>query len=55
MLMVMLSVEGSLVCPSPSLSPHATKTPRITVADPESSALDLSHEVLNAWGYKTRN
>jgi hypothetical protein len=37
---------GSLDCLSPSLSPHATKTQRTTVADPEKQYLlgrDLSH------------
>ncbi|CEI48382.1 Protein of unknown function [Propionibacterium freudenreichii] len=32
-------VLGILECLSPSLSPHATKTPRTTVADPEKQYL----------------
>jgi len=36
---------GSLDCLSPSLSPHATKTPRTTVADPAAQylSIEISH------------
>lgn len=55
----MLFFGWFLDLPSPSLSAHATRTPRTTVADPDASAfwikISLIPMGLCAWGYESRN